>query len=357
MNTIKIGIVGCGVAVEHHVAALKSVQNVKVLWFCDKSQNRALEAMMLWGEDSIAGDNFEMFLGNNKPDAVHICTPPATHADFAIKALEAGCHVLLEKPMATSVEEAEQILQARDMSGRQVCMMHNHIFDPPIIRVRRAFENGTLGKLIYGEGRYFLDLHKMAQEHLNRPDHWAHALKSGIASEFLPHTVYLLQSFFGPCRNLQLMQKTPGSSKEKEYPPNVLALQLCFNNAIGRILLIHSMPYGHFNIDLYGTRAAAHINMMDLTSSIERIRGGLPLVAARMESTLEQSLQRLWQTFSNSVNIMTGRLKRRPGHRALIQSFYHALGNGKPVPIPGEDGMATVQTMEQIDRAIADLSA
>jgi predicted dehydrogenase len=312
---------------------------------------------MLWGKDATIGDNFQRLLSNTKPDVIHVCTPPKTHADLAISALDAGCHVLLEKPMATSMEEAKRILGARDRSGRQLCIMHNHIFDPPISRVRKAFENGTLGELLYGEGRYFLDLQKMIHEHLNRPHHWAYTLKSGIAGEFLPHTIYLLQSFLGQCRDIQLMQETDDFSKEKEHLPKVLALQLRFDKAIGRILFIYSMPYGHFNIDLYGTRAAAHINMMDLTSSIERIRGGLPLAAARMESTLEQAFQRIYQTLCNSMCILTGRLKRRPGHRALIQKFYDALRNGKPVPIPGEYGMAMVQTMDQIDRAMADLNA
>ncbi|UCE19703.1 MAG: Gfo/Idh/MocA family oxidoreductase [Gemmatimonadota bacterium] len=354
MDKIRIGFVGCGVASVLHIHALKSVPNVQILWFCDKNEISAHRAMKLWGKEGTIGDDFERLLSDAKPNVIHVCTPPHTHADFSISALKSGCHVLLEKPMATTVEEAKRILEARDCSGSELCMMHNHMFDPPIQKMRRAVQNGKLGELIYGEGQYFLDMEKMAQEHLDRPDHWVHTLKSGIAGEFMPHTIYLLQSFLGPCRELQLMEETARSTPGEEYQRKSFAVQLRFRNAIGRILLIDCMPYGHFNIDLYGTRAAAHINMMDLTFSIERIRGNLPLVAARMGSTVEQSFQRMWQTLSNSVRIVTGQLKRRPGHRALIQTFYSAIRSGNPVPIPAEDGLATVQTMVQLDRIITD---
>jgi predicted dehydrogenase len=232
-------------------------------------------------------------------------------------------------------------------------MMHNHMFDPPIIQVRRLVESGALGELIYCEGRHFIDIDKMAKENLDRPDHWVHTLGTRMAGEYSPHAIYLLQSFFGPCRELQLMHGQIGSHKDKGLPSECFAIQLSFEKVFGKILLVDRMPYGHFSIDIYGTRAVAHINMMDLTFRIERIRSGLPVAAAHMESTFEQGLQNLWQTLRNAFHIVTGRLKRRPGHRALISTFYHCLQNGKPVPIPVEDGMDTVRTIEMLEDALS----
>lgn len=350
---MKIGLVGCGVAIEHHLPALRSVPDVQDLWFCDKNESQARKAMKMWGKGGMTGTDFDRLLEKPKPDVVHICTPPATHATFAIRALEAGCHVLLEKPMATSIEDAMRILKARDKSKRMLCMMHNHLFDPPITRVRQLIESGALGELIYGEGIYFLDTEKMVEEKMHKPDHWAYTLESGLAGEYTPHTIYLLQSFFGPSQELQLMHGTVGSPMEDGLLSKSFAIQLRFDKAFGRILMMDRMPYGHFSIDIYGTCAAAHINMMDLTFRIERIRSSLPLTAARMESTLEQGMQSLWQTFGNVLRIATGRLKRRPGHRALIRAFYQSLRNGNSVPISGEDGLDTVRTIEQLNKAMA----
>lgn len=354
---IKVGFVGCGVGIEHHLPALKRVPDVQTLWFCDKIESQAQKAMKIWGKSCMTGTDFDELLRKSTPDVVHICTPPKTHAALTIKALETGCHVLLEKPMTTSIEDAERILETRNKSKRMLCMMHNHLFDPPVLQVRRLVESGILGDLLYGEGRYFLDMDKMIKEHVDRPEHWVYSLNSRVAGESTPHTIYLLQSFFGPAKELQLMYDAACSSVKSELQHESFAIQIRFAKALGRILMIDRMPYGHFSIDLYGTHAAAHINMMDLTYRIERIRSGMPLAAARMGSTVEQSLQGLGQTFGNALKIITGRLKRRPGHRALIQGFYQSIRHCTAVPVSGEEGRDTVRTIGMLDDAMATLKS
>ncbi len=355
MDRIKAGFVGCGVGAAHHIPALKAVPHVDIVWFCDRDENQARKLMKLWGKNATINKNFEKLLNDSRPDVVHVCTPQVTHMDLTIKAFKAGCHVLLEKPMAMSVDECKRILAARDKSECQLCMMHNHIFDPVIQDMHYAIEQGVLGKLICGEARHFYTVQKMAEEGSLDPNHWVHSLKSGIAGEFIPHSMYLLQYFFGSCRELQLIHEEIDKDVQSGQMRKCWSIQLRFENAVGRILVTDFWPYGHFGIDLYGTLAAAHINMMDLTYSIERIHEFLPLTAARMESTVEQSFHKLWQILTNSARIATGQLKRRPGHRGLVRAFYDALRNGKPVPVSGEDGLAVVQTLEMLDKAMEEV--
>lgn len=118
--------------------------------------------------------------------------------------------------------------------------------------------------------------------------------------------------------------------------------------------MIDRTIYGHFTVNLYGNRAATHINMMDPTFSIEKLRTSLVLPAVRMESTVSQAVSRLYQTLLNSVRIASGRLKRRPGHLGLVRAFYSSLSNGTPVPVSGEDGLAVVRTLELLDRALGE---
>ncbi len=354
-KTIEIGVLGCGTAAKHHISALKSISNINIIWFCDVNKDRAKTAMKQWGKSVKIGANFDDLLLNDAPDVVHICTPPSTHSGLTVKALGSGCHILLEKPMATSNEEANRIIEARDKSGKKVCIMHNHMFDPPIIKAQKIIAKGVLGRLIYGEGRYFLDKKKMEMESTNKPDHWAYKLGSGIAGEYMPHPIYLLQSFFGPCYRLQFQKMALGSADNNPHLQYGYAAQLQFKDALGRILMIDNMGYDHFSIDIYGTRGALHINMMDLTYSIERQRSGLPLVLARMGVTVEQSIQRLLRTFSNLFLIGTGRLKRRPGHKLLIKTFYHAIRNNMDIPVPAEDGVVQVNTMEKLNDSIASI--
>ena len=350
---INVGLLGCGVALEHHLRALKIMEHVNILWFCDIERSKAELARRSWGRGGAVGAHIDDLLEKSKPDVVHICTPPATHAELAVKILNAGCNVLLEKPMATSIEGAERIIEARDAGRRSLCVMHNHIFDPTVIAVDRAIKKGALGELIYGKVIYFVDWKKMVRENLNRKDHWAFSLTSGVAGEYIPHPIYLIQHYLGTCLEIQVMYASEKLRGPETVPRESFAVQMRFEGSLGSIFLIDCLPYGHFSIDLHGTLAAAHINMMDLTFSIERIRSGLPLPAAQMASTVEQSFQKLCRTFSNTVNIMTGRLRRRPGHKHIIQSFYQSIRDGGAPPISGEEGLETVRTIHQLDQAMA----
>ncbi|MBN1274028.1 MAG: Gfo/Idh/MocA family oxidoreductase [Candidatus Aminicenantes bacterium] len=351
-NDISIGIAGCGVALVHHLLALKNVPGVRILWFCDPDGKRAEEAKRLWGKQSRTGPNFEKLLGEETPDVVHICTPPAFHAGTAFMAFEAGSHVLLEKPMAQTVAEAKKILEARDRSGRKLCVVHNHMFDPPILRLKKLAADGKLGRLFFGRGCYFLDSSKMAHEKLDQKGHWVHRLKSGIAGEFMPHTLYLLQAFFGPVRKLDLLYDN-GLSEGGKPDENLYSLQMRFAGGLGQVFMADRMPYGHFSFSFYGTKAAAHVNMMDLTLSVEKIRHSLPLPAARMASTVEQSFQKLGWTALNIFQIGLGKLKRRPGHRLLIKKFYEALRGKGRVPVSGEEGLMNVKALELLNKAMA----
>ena len=305
---MKVGLLGCGNAIAHHLRALKSVPNVEVLWFCDKHESQARKAKAKWGNRGVVGTDFEDLLNQARPDVVHVCTPPSTHAEFACKALESGCHILLEKPMTTSIEDARRVLAVRDSSGRALCMMHNHMFDPVIIRIRNLVESGALGELVYAEGRFFLELDKMAKEKMDRSDHWVYALKSGIAGEYTPHMIYLLQSFLGPSTELQLMHGCIGSPVQDRMGQETFAVQLRFEKGFGNMLMMSHMSYGHFSIHLYGTRAAAHVNIMDLTFRLEQMRKALPREAAFMESTIRQGVQNASQTLGNGFRILTGQL-------------------------------------------------
>jgi len=349
---LRIGILGCGTAAEHHLDALKYISDIDVTWLCDIFETKAIYAAKQWARHAKTGTDVNELLMSHRPDVVHICTPPSTHAELTIKALESGCHVILEKPMATTNAEAMKIVHARDASDKQVCLMHNHMFDPPIRKARAVIQNGDIGRLIYGEARYFLSKDKKKRENMIDQNHWAYKLASGIAGEYLPHPIYLLHSFFGPCLDLQLQTKDAGGGSNSQMM-HAYALQLQFRTALGRILMIDNMDYEHFSIDIYGSRAAIHINMMDLTYSIERQRSGLPLVVSRVGVTVEQSIQRLFGTLSNLFFIGTGRLKRRPGHKLLIKEFYHAIRNNTPMPVPTEDGLAQVNTMEMLNHLLA----
>ena len=109
---IRIGVVGTGNISSLHVAGFKQHPNAEVVAVCDKVKKKVKRKAEQWGIYDIFTD-YQELLRQPNIDAVAILTPHHLHAPIAIAAAEAGKHILVEKPIATSIEDAEQMIQAR----------------------------------------------------------------------------------------------------------------------------------------------------------------------------------------------------------------------------------------------------
>jgi predicted dehydrogenase len=341
---MKVCLLGCGVAVEHQIPAIRGFPGARIAGICDLNEARLKEFGERWGIPNRYADFGEM-LQRERPDVVHVMTPPGTHASLAVQAMESGSHVLVEKPMATSEEDAERMIQAAARREVKLCVMHNHLFDPQILKAGSMLEQGSLGDILHVAVNYSLDRRKMVQEGLIRPDHWAHRLPIGIFGEYLPHLTYLALAFMPRIETVQASRNGEGGYEVGRV--NGISVQLKGGGATGHLMMLDHMAYGHFSLHLYGTRCVVHINMLDLTTTVEKERG-LPRPAAWMLSTVEQGCLSILATFRNAAKIATGRLRRRPGHKLLIERFYDSIRRDMPSPVTGEEGMAVVRTLDMI---------
>ena len=124
---LRIGLVGAGrIATESHLPVLKTLDNVDVVALCDQNVRLAKEVASRFEIKNVFAD-LEDMLTKEKLDLVDICTPPRTHASLSIQAMEAGCHVLVEKPMATSVHEADQMIEISKKHNVKLCVVHQNL--------------------------------------------------------------------------------------------------------------------------------------------------------------------------------------------------------------------------------------
>lgn len=345
---MKIGIIGCGVAMQHHIAAIRSVHGAEIVGICDIRTDKLEKAANRFNIKNKFTD-FSIMLKQQSPDAVFILTPPRTHASIAIQVMNSGCHVLVEKPMAITIEEADAMIDASKKNKVKLCVVHQHLFDPPIQRAKRILETGVLGNIVYAEAKYLLDNKKMIEEQTNRPDHWVYKLPIGMYGEFIPHMTYLLLSFLKRVESVQVLEKKIYNGNHSTI--GGLTLQLNSENAIGHLSMFSNMDHEHFSIRIYGTKAALNINMLDLTIAMEKERN-LPRVPARMLSTIEQSFQGISETAANIVRILSGKLKRRLGHRNLVKKFIECIRNDGPPPVTGEEGREVVRILEMVEEQL-----
>ncbi|MEM1505623.1 Gfo/Idh/MocA family oxidoreductase [Domibacillus sp. 8LH] len=146
MNKLKIGVIGCGSIAQHrHLPEYRMNQQVELVAVCDINKERANQAAQKYGVKAYT--SFEELLQSGEVEAVSVCTPNYLHAPISIAALRAGVHVLCEKPMATSAEEAEAMIEAAKQSGKKLMIAHNQRFVPSHQKARQIIESGDIGKI------------------------------------------------------------------------------------------------------------------------------------------------------------------------------------------------------------------
>ncbi|MEC3884147.1 gfo/Idh/MocA family oxidoreductase [Halobacillus litoralis] len=146
MTQLKIAIIGCGsIAQNRHLPEYEANKNVEVKAVCDIVEERAREVAQVQGATLYT--DYEELLKNEEVDAVSVCLPNYLHAPVSIAALNAGAHVLCEKPMATTKEEAEEMIQAAEKNGKKLMIAHNQRFVPSHVKAKELIESGAIGKV------------------------------------------------------------------------------------------------------------------------------------------------------------------------------------------------------------------
>ena len=143
---MRLGIIGCGfVTLDRHLPALRRVPEIEVVALADAHPDRAAEAARrVPGARAV---DAEALLGDGRVDAVAVCTPPATHAELAIAALDAGKHLFLEKPVAPSLEEADRIAERAARAPLRVLVGFNFRRHRLVERARQVVSDGRLGRV------------------------------------------------------------------------------------------------------------------------------------------------------------------------------------------------------------------
>jgi predicted dehydrogenase len=156
MKSIKTAIFGTGFMGRVHLEGVRRVESVEA----EAIVGRNLEAARrLAAGFSVpeASTDYREILSDPTIDAVHICTPNAQHFSMAKDALNAGKHVLCEKPLSTSVEEGEELVSLATRSGLRNCVCHNLRYYPMVQQMRRMREAGDLGEILVVQGTYSQD--------------------------------------------------------------------------------------------------------------------------------------------------------------------------------------------------------
>lgn len=149
----RVGIIGCGgIANGKHMPALKKVRDCEMVAFCDIVKERAERAAKDFGcEGAKVYTDYKELLLDKTIDVVHVCTPNRSHSFITVDALEAGKHVMCEKPMAINSAEAKKMLDAANRTGKLLSIGYQSRFRTDSRYLKTEAEAGTFGDIYYAK--------------------------------------------------------------------------------------------------------------------------------------------------------------------------------------------------------------
>lgn len=349
---MKAAIVGCGVIARTHASALEALANVELVAVVDRDAGAARE---LADRVEAAGalrprvyTDLTTMLAQERPDGVHVLTPPTTHEPLAVEAMAAGSSVLVEKPMALSVAEADRMIAAAHEHGVTLATNHNYLFKPSVAKALDLVAAGEVGEVVdvvtyYGASGEDSTLATGAGAH------WAWRLPGGVFTNHLPHVLYLHEAFTGPIERVTGVA-LGGGDRDTGGPEGPATEMLAVTEgavAPGTMRLsMRAKPYMKY-VEVFGTEAMIRADLVREVCTISRHRPA-PGAVQKVSFNLEQVSQLTVGTAVSTVNVLSGRWKGYPGLRVLVQRFYADLAAGQPPAVSGEDGRAVVVALEQL---------
>jgi len=341
---LKGGIVGCGAITQAaHMPAWRHTKGVSIVSVCDQKIDVAKETARRWGISKVYDDLSKM-LQSEKLDFVDICTPPATHAKLSIEAMEAGLHVLVEKPMCCSLSEADEMVSVSKKLGVKLCVAHNFLFTPVIRAARHLVAQGAIGDLIAVEGHDLLAGDKV----FKGEQHWSYDLPGGILGEHSPHLLYLGSAFLGKIKSVRAIVK-----KCSEFPyvkADELKVLVEAEKGLGVFTNSFNSSKFSFMLDIYGTEGKLCIDNVKQTIIHTYSRSNR--THALVWDQLNLAFQMLTGAAYVSIQSLLGRKWYKIGQYALFEAFVESVQDNMAPPVSGDDGRENIRVLQEVWKLI-----
>jgi scyllo-inositol 2-dehydrogenase (NADP+) len=273
-------------------------------------------------------------------DMVCVCTTPWAHAPNTISALNAGCHVFVEKPMALSVAECDMILEAASRNGRTVSVSNNFKFARSTCRANDLIISGELGDVLHV---FALQLSSPKR----RLPEWYPKLPGGLFYDEVPHMLYLLRHFAG---NLRVDSATGDLAAPPAEQP-LLKANVLFSGerASGHLKMLFDAPVSEWQVSVIGSKKIAIIDVFrDILVVVDCDHGHKALDI--MKTSINTVWQHLWGFAKSGSRLLTGSLLY--GHDHAISGFITSIITGNTPPISAEEGRDVVKMAHEIPEKI-----
>ncbi|PXV61438.1 Predicted dehydrogenase [Dyella jiangningensis] len=341
IQRLRVGIVGAGYVARYHIEALKRLDAVEIVGICDLDRDAADKLAQTYGIALATSDLAE--LGARHPHAIFVLTPPSSHCALTLRALDMGCHVFVEKPMADSVSECDAMIAKAREKGLVLSVDHSDLFDPMIVRAKQLIDAGACGDLVA------VDVWRSS----DYPPYGGGPLPAMVTQGSYPfrdlgvHGLYTLEAFLGEIARVDIRYRSTGRSTTLKFD-EWQAFAECAQGT-GRVMLSWNVRPMLNRIVVQGTRGVIEIDRFLQVCHVRRVLPGpkfIGIVAGAFFDAVRDVFRIPW----NVLRFATGRLRPSPGIQSGAEAFARALLDGKAPPVSAEDGRRPIALMESACR-------
>jgi predicted dehydrogenase/nucleoside-diphosphate-sugar epimerase len=198
----RTALVGSGFIADVHLQVLRAVPGVEVVALCDAVPARAERLARRYGVARVVADVAEL-LAAGDVDAVHVLVPPAAHLPMARRCLEAGVHVLVEKPLVLRSAEVAELVALAEARGSVLAVNHNQTFHPSLVRLQQHLAAGRLGRLEHLNIQHHVPLRQLQSGDVG---HFMFQTEANILWEQGVHLFSMVWALLGPCRAVRVQR-------------------------------------------------------------------------------------------------------------------------------------------------------
>jgi predicted dehydrogenase len=348
---LNAAVVGGGTVSRRHLTGLKNDPLVELKAICDIDESRAQTLAEEYDITPYA--DIGAMLDAESLDWVHICTSVQTHRDLAIQAMEAGCHVLIEKPVSLTAAEVDDIERASEEHGVRVSVVRNHLFGFIVREVQDRIAAGELGKLRAVEVVY---TGNTPPDESNRGA-WTFELPGGEFEEGIPHPIYTALGIGGLPASDRDAYATTACSKQYDQGFTYDGLQIGWTTP-DEVLCSVTVTAGAVpqrTVNVHGEKASLSVDMLSQTMvTLDKNYNAGAVNRAR--SNVDHIVGRTVGTLSNVFAMAKRRLGDDDWEDQLYwDSHYHqyhleaeAILYGREPPVPIEQAKWTMKLIELI---------
>ena len=366
--TLKVAIVGCGKIADGHIEEIQKMPRAaRVVAVCDRERLMA-EQIAVRFEVPAFYDDVDALLARERPDVVHVTTPPGSHLPLAIKAIDAGAHVYVEKPLTPTFADSKRLVEHAVAANRKLTIGYSYLFDPPALAMRDLIARGVLGDPVHVESFYGYNLAgPFGAAIMGNAAHWVHRLPGKLVHNNLDHVLYKLPELLPDDRTDEAFARDPlgalrvGASgwvrrtarhgDARDHLCDELRLTITGGPvSVFGTFSSHIVPTGHF-VRVHGTRNTLHVDyaMRAVTLAAD---AKLPSAIGRLVPAFDLGAQLLREGGRNLLRFAAGDFHYFAGMSRLFAMFYESIVTGGPPPIPYRDILRIAAIMDEVFRQV-----